>query len=314
MTERLRLGISECLLGRKVRWDGGHKHDRYLTDTLGEWVEWVPTCPEVEIGLGTPRPPIRIVATGKGDRLVVRKTGEDITGRMTAWAEQALEGFAGVDGFVLKKDSPSCGMERVRRHHGDQQVTRDGRGVFAAALLERYPLLPVEEEGRLNDPGLREHFVARVFAYRRWKDFLATGPSAGALVAFHAANKMALHSHHPGEYRALGRLVAGAGTTGLGALLDEYGTAMMHLLRHRATRKRHTDVLQHLAGHLKKEIDAEDRAELAELIESYRQGVVPLVVPLTMLRHHARRHGSEWLRSQTYLQPYPDELMLRNHV
>lgn len=317
MTERitLRVGISECLLGRPVRHDGGHKHDRYLTDTLGQWVEWVATCPEVEIGLGTPRPAIRILAAGTGDRLVFRKTGEDITDRMTTWAADKLEGFADLDGFVLKKDSPSCGMERVRRYREDgEMVSKDGRGIFATALIDRFPLLPVEEDGRLNDPLLRENFVERLFAYRRWKEFVASQPRAGDVVAFHSANKMTLHSHHPQKYRQLGQLVAGAGKADPGILLADYGAAYMDILRHRATPKRHTDVLQHLAGHLKKSIDAEDRSELAGLIGAYRRAEVPLVVPVTMLRHHFRRHGSEWVNSQTYLAPYPDELMLRNHV
>jgi uncharacterized protein YbgA (DUF1722 family)/uncharacterized protein YbbK (DUF523 family) len=278
-------------------------------------VEWVSTCPEVEIGLGTPRPPIRVLASGTGDRLIFRKTGEDLTDRMTGWAAAKLPEFADLDGFVLKKDSPSCGMERVRRYREDgEMISKDGRGIFATALIDGYPLLPVEEDGRLNDPVLRENFIERLFAYRRWKDFLASKPRVGDLVAFHSANKMTLHSHHPQKYRALGAVVAGAGKADLESLLEEYGAAYMDILRHKATRKRHTDVLQHLLGHLKKSLDTEDRAELVELIETYRRGEVPLVVPITMLRHHFRRHGSDWVKSQTYLAPYPDELMLRNHV
>jgi uncharacterized protein YbgA (DUF1722 family) len=247
---------------------------------------------------------------------VVRKTGEDLTGRMTSWAATRMDGLGDLDGFVLKKDSPSCGMERVRLYPegGEAQPTRNGRGLFAAAFIDRYPLLPVEEEGRLNDPVLREHFIERLFAYRRWRDFLATDPGPGDLVAFHSASKMSLLSHHPGKYGALGRLVADAGRAGFPERLDEYAEAYMDVLRHRATRRRHANVLQHLLGHLKEAIDREDRAELAELIEAYRAGSVPLVVPITMLRHHFRRHGGEWVRSQTYLNPYPDELMLRNHV
>lgn len=312
----LRLGISECLLGRPVRHDGGHKHDRFLTDTLGRWVEWVPVCPEVEIGLGTPRPAMRLVASGTGTRLVVRKTGEDLTDRMNSWAESRLEGLGDLHGFVLKKDSPSCGLQRVRLYPEGEgaQPLRTGRGLFAAALVDSFPLLPAEEEGRLNDPALREHFIERVFAYRRWTDFAEAGPGPADLVSFHAASKMALLSHHPGKYRELGRLVAEAGSGGFPERLRGYGAAYMDVLRHRATRRRHCNVLQHLAGHLKQSLDTDDRAELAELIESYRTGNVPLVVPITMLRHHVRRHGSDWVRSQTYLNPYPDELMLRNHV
>jgi uncharacterized protein YbgA (DUF1722 family)/uncharacterized protein YbbK (DUF523 family) len=310
---KLQIGVSECLLGRKVRHDGGHKHDRFLTDTLSAWVDWVPVCPEVEIGLGTPRPAMRLVAEGTGARLVVRNTGEDLTARMQRWAQQRLPGFAGLHGFVLKKDSPSCGMERVKRYTEDGNlVAKDGSGIFAAALREAYSLLPVEEEGRLNDPVLRENFIERVFAYRRWREFVATDPGPGDLVAFHTANKMTLLSHHPQKYRELGRWVAEAGRRR--DAIEEYGTAYMDVLRHRATRSRHRNVLQHLIGHLKKMLDGDDRQELVEVIESYGSGEVPLVVPLTLLRHHFRRHGTEWVMAQTYLDPYPSELMLRNHV
>lgn len=316
--DRLRVGISECLLGRPVRHDGGHKHDRFLTDTLGLWVDWVPVCPEVEIGLGTPRPAMRLVAAGTGSRLVVRKTGEDLTERMTSWAATRLEDLPGLDGFVLKKDSPSCGMERVRVYpgQGDGSPTREGRGIFASALLDHHPLLPVEEEGRLHDPVLRENFVERLFAYRRWCSFAASRPGPGDLVAFHTAAKMTLLAHHPAKYRELGRLVADAGAAagGFTVLLDRYGTGFMEVLRHRATRRRHTNVLQHLLGYLKRDVDTDDRAELVGLIEAYRNGHVPLVVPITMLKHHFRRHGTDWVLSQTYLNPYPDEMMLRNHV
>jgi uncharacterized protein YbgA (DUF1722 family)/uncharacterized protein YbbK (DUF523 family) len=302
-------------LGREVRHDGGHKHDRYLTDTLGRWVQWVPVCPEVEIGLGTPRPAMRLLAAGTGSRLVVRKTGEDLTERMRVWSLRRLDGLDDLHGFVLKKDSPSCGMERVKRYSEDGNlVAKDGSGVFAAALMERYPLLPIEEEGRLNDPVLRENFAERVFAYRRWREFADGRPRAGDLVEFHAANKMSLLSHHPQKYRDLGRLVADAGKGPFGVVLDAYGAGYMDVLRHRATRKRHANVLQHLMGHLKRDLDDQDRLEMSEIIEAYRREEVPLVVPITMLRHHFRRHGTTWVMQQTYLNPYPDELMLRNHV
>jgi len=255
------------------------------------------------------------VASGVGSRLIVRKTGEDLTGRMTSWADQKLDGFGGLEGFVLKKDSPSCGMERVRLYpEGEGSPTRQGRGIFAAALLERYPLLPVEEEGRLNDPVLRENFIERIFAYRRWRRFVSGDPAPKDLQGFHAASKMALMAHHPEKYRELGRLVAGARKTGFSRTLNRYGEGYMDVLRHRATRRRNTNVLQHLMGHLKRDLDDGDRSELGGLIEEYRRGRLPLIVPITLLRHHFRRHGTEWVLSQTYLNPYPDELMLRNHV
>jgi len=315
MASRLRLGISECLLGRPVRYDGEHKHDPYLTETLGQWVEWVPVCPEVEAGLGVPRQAMDLVGTATGDRLVVRPTGLDLTERLRVWTEQWLCEVLGLDGFVLKKGSPSCGMRRVRVYPEDGGTARrSGVGVFAQALIERYPLLPVEEEGRLNDPVLRENFVGRLFGLRRWRDFLAGSPSAAGLVEFHAAAKMTLLSHHQQKYRELGRLVAEAGRGELGLMLQEYGFGYAEILRHRTTRRRHLNVLQHLAGHLKRELEEPDRAEVAELITAYGDGSVPLVVPITLLRHHFRRHGGDWARSQTYLNPYPDELMAQNHV
>ena len=315
--DRLRLGISECLIGREVRHDGGHKHDRYLTDTLGEWVDWVPMCPEVEIGLGTPRPAMRLVDGGPGGtRMIVIKTGEDLTERMASWSEAVVGGLEDLDGFVLKKDSPSCGLERVRLYppSGEGAPSRAGRGLFAAALVGRWPMLPVEEEGRLNDPVLRENFFERVFAHRRWRRLRHSRPGPRDLVAFHTSYKMTLLSHHPEKYRLLGRIVADAGAGGFAARLDEYGALFMETLSHSATRARHNNVLQHLAGHLKGDLDAFDREELAETIESYRRGTIPLIVPITLLRHHFRRHGTDWVGAQTYLDPYPDELMLRNHI
>jgi uncharacterized protein YbgA (DUF1722 family)/uncharacterized protein YbbK (DUF523 family) len=314
--DRLRLGISECLMGRAVRHDGGHKHDRFLTDTLGQWVEWIPICPEVEIGLGTPRPAMRLVASGTGTRLRVRKSGEDLTDRMRTWADGWLAGATDLEGFVLKKDSPSCGMERVRVYPKPDEGTaeRTGTGIFAAALTESLPHLPVEEEGRLNDPTLRERFFDRVFAHRRWRRFRAANPRVADLQAFHAASKMSLLSHQETGYRQLGKIVAEARPHHLERTLDDYEDGYVEVFRHTATRRRHANVLQHLAGHLKKVIDDEDRAELSDVIDRYRRGILPLVVPVTLLRHHTRRHGSDWLRSQTYLDPYPNELMLRNHV
>jgi uncharacterized protein YbgA (DUF1722 family)/uncharacterized protein YbbK (DUF523 family) len=303
-------------MGRTVRHDGGHKHDKFLTDTLGQWVEWVPICPEVEIGLGTPRPAMRLVASGTGGRLQIRKTGEDLTERMAGWAAGWLAGAGDLEGFVLKKDSPSCGMERVRLYpkHDEGTAERTGVGIFAAALAEHLPYLPVEEEGRLNDPTLRERFFDRVFALRRWRRFRSSEPRVADLQAFHAASKMSLLSHQESGYRTLGPIVAAAGRVDLEASLDSYESGYLEVFRHTATRRRHTNVLQHLAGHLKKVIESDDRAELSGVITRYREGTLPLVVPITLLRHHTRRNGSDWLRSQTYLDPYPDELMLRNHV
>jgi uncharacterized protein YbgA (DUF1722 family)/uncharacterized protein YbbK (DUF523 family) len=315
-SSRLRIGISACLLGQEVRFDGGHKRDRFLTDVLGAVVEWVPVCPEVELGLGTPRETLRLVRSEKGVRMITTRTGIDHTDGMNAWADRRLDELAGEDlcGYVLKKDSPSCGMERVKVFGAAGMPERQGRGLFAAALLERFPCLPVEEEGRLSDPRLRENFIERTFAYRRLKDLFGGRWSIGALVRFHTAHKMSLLAHSTTAYQELGRLVARASKLPRHELRDRYERDFMAALSLMATTRRHTNVLMHIAGHLKKLLDADSRRELQETIDEYRRGLVPLVVPLTLIRHHVRQNAVDYLFGQVYLQPHPRELMLRNHV
>lgn len=317
----LRIGISSCLLGQEVRFDGGHKRDPFLTDTLGLQVEWVPVCPEVEMGLGTPRETLRLVRSGDAAnplRMVTTRTGIDHTDGMNKWSARRLDELAREEpdlcGYILKKDSPSCGMERVKTYSAGGMPERNGRGLFATALMRRFPLLPVEEEGRLNDPRLRENFIERVFAYRRLKDLFQPGWSLGAVVKFHTAHKMALLAHSTTRYNELGRLVARGREMAKRDLRAEYETAFMSTLQIVATPRRHTNVLTHMVGHLKKLLDVESKRELLQTIEEYRQGLVPLVVPLTLLRHYVRLHGVEYLAGQTYLEPHPRELMLRNHV
>ena len=315
-SSRLRIGISACLLGQEVRFDGGHKRDRFLTDVLGAVVEWVPVCPEVELGLGTPRETLRLVRSEKGVRMITTRTGIDHTDGMNAWADRRLDELAGEDlcGYVLKKDSPSCGMERVKVFGAAGMPERQGRGLFAAALLERFPYLPVEEEGRLSDPRLRENFIERTFAYRRLKDLFGGRWSIGALVRFHTAHKMSLLAHSTTAYQELGRLVARASKLPRHELRDRYERDFMAALSLMATTRRHTNVLMHMAGHLKKILDADSRRELQETIDEYRRGLVPLVAPLTLIRHHVRQNAVDYLFGQVYLQPHPRELMLRNHV
>ena len=314
--QKIRLGVSSCLLGETVRYDGGHKRDAFLTDTLGPFVEWVPVCPEMEIGLGVPRPPIRLVGHPQTPRLVVEKTGEDLTARMQRWASGRIAGLGalGLHGYVLKRSSPSCGLVRVRVHGEDGSPDRAGRGMFAAALTDALPLLPVEEEGRLTDAGIRESFIERVFAAARWQAFTASGPRARDLAAFHAAHKFVILAHSPRHYGELGRLVAGAGPRLALDTLQAYGARFSQALAVRATRARHVNVLQHLAGFGKRQLSDDDRAEIGEVIAEYRRGLVPLVVPLTLLKHHVRRLGIAYLADQVYLSPHPRELMLRNHV
>ena len=305
---RIRLGVSACLLGESVRYDGGHKRDAFLTDVLGPHVEWVAVCPEVELGLGVPRPTLRLTGRPAAPRLVEDASGEDLTFRMRQYAETRvgeLERLA-LDGYVLKRASPSCGLFRVPVYREPGARGTAGRGLFAAVLVDRLPMLPVEEEGRLTDPALRERFIERVFAMARWRAFRAARPRARDLVAFHATQKYAVLAHSPAHYTRLGRLVARAGRV---AALDEYGRLLMEALAVPATRGRHANVLQHLAGYVTRDLRTDERAELAGVIQEYRRGLVPLIVPLTLVRHHARRLGRDELLAQVYLSPQPNELM-----
>jgi uncharacterized protein YbgA (DUF1722 family)/uncharacterized protein YbbK (DUF523 family) len=312
----IRVGISACLLGQEVRFDGGHKRDRYLTDTLGKFFEWVPVCPEVELGLGTPRETLRLAGDPGDPHLVFCETGKDITEGMKAWARSRLEALARLDlsGYILKSDSPSCGMERVRVYRASENSGKDGIGIYARALLERFPLLPVEEEGRLHDLPLRENFIERVFCYRRWRDLVSSGLTRGKLVAFHTTHKLLMLAHSPKHYSELGRLVADAKGLTPRQLEARYGELFMAGLRLEATAKKHTNVLHHILGYLKRDLDASDKAELLGAIGDYQRGRVPLVVPLTLLRHHLDRIDVPYLRDQIYLNSHPKELMLRNHA
>jgi uncharacterized protein YbgA (DUF1722 family)/uncharacterized protein YbbK (DUF523 family) len=313
---RIRLGISACLLGDEVRYDGGHKRDPFLTNVLGPLVEWVKVCPEVEVGMGTPRESIRLVDDDGRLRLLTVKSGVDHTASMTAFAARRVAALEADDlsGYVLKKDSPSCGMTRVKVYGGSGPGRRIGVGVYAQALLARFPHLPVEEEGRLLDPRLRENFIERVFAYRRLRDLFEGRWTAGDLVRFHTAHKLVLLAHSTVAYTRLGRLVAAAKTADRASLRIEYSGGFMDALTALATAPRHTNVLQHMVGYFKKTLDAASRGELLAAIEDYRRGLVPLIVPVTLIRHHVRMHGVTYLEGQVYLAPHPKELMLRNHV
>ena len=312
----IRVGISSCLLGEAVRFDGGHKRDSFLTGTLAAFVEWVPVCPEVECGLGTPRESMRLVRAGSGVRLLTVRTAVDLTDRMAAYTRRRVAELDTEDlcGYVLKKDSPSCGMERVRIYNTGGMPEKAGRGLFAAGLLERFPALPVEEEGRLSDPRLRENFVERIFAYWRLRRLFGGGWTLGELVAFHTAHKLILMAHSPEAYRRLGRLVARGRTLARRDLEGRYTEMFMSALTAIATPRRHANVLQHMAGYFKDHLDRESKAELVIAIEDYRQSLVPLIVPITLFRHYVRLHKVSYLAGQLYLEPHPKELMLRNHV
>jgi uncharacterized protein YbgA (DUF1722 family)/uncharacterized protein YbbK (DUF523 family) len=322
LTDRPRIGISQCLLGAEVRYDGGHKRDPFLVETFGRFVEWIPVCPEVEVGMGTPREPIHLVASPDGVpsgehrvRLLGVRSQHDWTRDMDRWRRMRVRELAreNLSGYVLKKDSPSCGLERVRVHDNGN-VSRAGRGLFAQALLDAFPNLPIEDEGRLHDPRLRDNFVERVFAYQRVRRLFGSRWSVGDLVSFHTSHKLLVQAHSRQAHTALGQLVARAKELGRREVASLYERGFMEALRKLATPGRHADILQHMLGHFKDRLDAASKRELLSLIEDHRNGLVPLVVPLTLVRHHVRQHEVEYLASQVYLEPHPRELSLRNHV
>lgn len=314
--EAIRLGISACLLGQKVRFDGGHKQDPFLVGTFGRFVEWVPVCPEVELGLGTPRETLRLERRDGQVHFVMPKSRTDHTDAMRAFSARRVQQLerAGLCGYVVKKNSPSCGMERVRIQEPNGVATRTGRGLFAEELIARLAPLPVEEEGRLSDPRLRENFVTRVFAYDRLRRFFAQRWTQGGLVAFHTAHKLLLMAHSPQAYQGLGRLVARGKEVERSELRYAYERALMDALAKLTTPKRHANVLQHMLGYFSDELPPEGRQELLGLIEDHRLGLVPLIVPLTLVRHYVKRLAVAYLQGQVYLEPHPKQLMLLNHV
>ncbi len=310
------IGVSACLLGEHVRYDGGHKRNTFLLEELAPHVRLIPVCPEVGIGLGVPREAIRLVRRGDRVRLL-GSAGADYTDAMRRWAGTVIAELREreLSGFVLKKGSPSCGFERVRVwDEGLQRPSRPARGVFAQALVEAMPALAIEEEGRLNDPGLREHFVDRVFGHARVRDFFAVPWTAESLIRFHSAEKAAVLAHDLEAARRLGRLVAGQRQVEPDQLARSYCELHGSAFARPATPGRQANALSHLAGHLKGSLGSCDREELREAIEDYRMGLVPVAVPLALLSRHLRAAGTEWARSQTYLAPYPKELGLRGLI
>jgi len=315
--KKIPIGISSCLIGENVRYDGGHKRDSYIVGTLSEYFDFHPFCPEVGIGLGIPRPTIHLVKLDNAVRCVGIKNPEiDVTERLKAYAAQQKNLHADLCGYILKKDSPSCGMERVKIHIAtkgpDMRSQRDGVGIYAQEMMFNNPLLPVEEEGRLGDAGLRENFIQRVYVLYRWKLMLAEGLTAQRLVHFHACHKLIIMSH--ADYRDLGKLLANLSKDNLVSIAEQYILQLMETLKTVVNRKNHVNVLQHIQGYLKKDLDADDKAELCEIIERYRQGDIPLIVPLTLLKHHFRRCPDPYIESSYYMSPYPQELQLINQL
>ncbi|HEX7928957.1 MAG TPA: DUF523 and DUF1722 domain-containing protein [bacterium] len=315
LPERLRIGISSCLLGENVRWDGNTKRNDYILGSLTQYFEFVPVCPEMAIGLGVPREPIRLVGSPTAPRVLgVETPSLDVTDALAGYGRRMARQLTDISGYILKARSPSCGMEHVLVHRGRGRPVKQGTGMYAAAFMAQRPELPVAEEGHLEDAQLCENFIARVFTLARWQSLAASGMTPGKLVAFHTAHKLMLMAHGDAPYRALGRMVAQAGTRPIGALSREYLVALMTALRTKAPRKVHANVMDHLAGYLKTTLAREDKAKLRDVIRAYRIGEVPFSVPITLFRHHFQRHPHPYVAGQVYLDPHPAELALRSEM
>ncbi|MBN2054379.1 DUF523 and DUF1722 domain-containing protein [bacterium] len=316
MEDKVRLGISSCLMGHEVRYDGQHKLDRFLVNTLGAYVDYIPVCPEVEAGFGVPREAFRLTGDPAAPRLVTQKTRVDCTQQMLDWAKGKLDELAEMqlDGFLFKAKSPSSGMERVKVYNDKGVAVRNGVGIWARAFMERFPLLPVEEEGRLHDAELRENFIERVFVFMRWREMRSGDHTVSGLMDFHTRHKLLLMAHSPRHLRLLGRLVAGTESASLQKVTEEYLAVLTEALLLKATVKKNINTLQHVMGYFKKVLSADEKQELLETMAHYRDHHVPLLVPVTLLNHYVRKYGQPYLARQYYLKPHPIELRLRNHV
>ena len=316
MEDKIRLGISTCLLGENVRYDGGHKRDRFIIDTLGEFVEFVPVCPEVECGLPVPRESMHLAGEPESPRLVTTLTKIDHTERMVNWARKRVRELEkeNLCGFIFKSNSPSSGMERVKVYNERGMALKTGIGMFARAFMDHFPLIPVEEDGRLHDIKLRENFIERIFALKRWRELLGHHQSRGKLVAFHTEHKLLILSHSQKHSRILGKLVAEAKKIPAEQLYSQYEVIFTEALRLKTTIKKNINVLQHMMGYFKKQLSADEKRELLETIDQYRGEYIPLIVPVTLIKHYVRKYDQHYLKQQLYLNPHPIELKLRNHA
>lgn len=315
--EKILLGISSCLLGNKVRYDGQHKYDHFLAATLGEFVEYTPVCPEVECGLPVPREAMRLVGNPENPRLVTIKEKADHTDRMKSWGEKRLEKLAELPmcGFIFKSRSPSSGMERVKVYHEKGGTpAKTGVGIFAHMFMKRFPFLPVEEDGRLQDPALRENFIERIFVYKRWMEMLKKDNTSAGLINFHTRHKLILMAHSPEHYRLCGKITGSLTKTNLKETQARYLEAMTEGLKRIATQKKNYNVLQHILGYFKNNLTHEEKMETLEIMENYKKGLIPLIVPVTLLNHYINKYKEPYLKEQFYLNPHPIELKLRNHA
>ncbi|MFC1814864.1 YbgA family protein [Thermodesulfobacteriota bacterium] len=316
MEEKFRIGISSCLLGNEVRWNGGHKLDKYLTRTLGQFVEYVPVCPEVEAGFGVPRESLRLVGDPDNPRLITFKSKTDRTDQMIHWAQKRVKELEkeNLCGFIFKSDSPSSGMIRVKVYSEKGMPEKKGVGMFARMFMDHFPLIAFEDDGRLHDPEIRENFVERIFTLKRWRDSVARSLSLGSLVDFHTRHKLLILSHSQKHYRLMGKLVADGSNMPPTELYDQYERLLIAALTLKTTVKKNINVLQHLMGYFKQQLTTDEKQELLEVFEQYRQEFVPLIVPLTLINHYVRKYDQPYLKLQAYLNPHPVELKLRTHV
>jgi uncharacterized protein YbgA (DUF1722 family)/uncharacterized protein YbbK (DUF523 family) len=313
---KIPLGVSQCLLGESVRFDGGHKRNRYLTDVLSEYIEFRPVCPEVAIGLGIPRKPVRLVVMGEETRVRgIDNPDLDVTDALVEQAELAVQLMPDICGYVFMQNSPSCGAHGMKRYRTNGfSMDNKGRGAYAKRFMELMPLLPVEEAGRLNDAGLRDNFLTRVFAYHDFKHQIAPAPTAKKLIEFYSRYKYQVMAHHVPSYFSIGRYLSNLSSRDIEVSSAEFFRLLMEALSHHATRKGNTNAIMHLRGYLKEVLSTQDKYELSQLIDSYRAGLVPLVVPLTLLKHHLLKLDNPYLKSQTFWSPHPERLGLRNHI
>jgi uncharacterized protein YbgA (DUF1722 family)/uncharacterized protein YbbK (DUF523 family) len=314
--EKINLGISTCLLGENVRYDGGHKLDRFLTDTLRQYVEYVPVCPEVECGLGVPRESMHLEGNPDFPRLVTIRTKQDMTDRLVQWSRKRVSELEKKDlcGFIFKSDSPSSGMERIRVYNEKGIPVKKGVGIFARIFMDHFFLLPVEDEGRLHDPELRENFIERIFTLKRWREVLGKKESRGNVVDFHTKHKLLILSHSPKYYQMMGKLVAQAKNLPLKELYQEYQTLLMESLGLKTTPKKNANILQHMVGYFKEQLSSDEKQELLEVIDLYRKEIIPLIVPITLINHYIQKYDQPYLKKQIYLNPHPLALQLRNHA
>ncbi len=313
----MKVGISSCLLGNEVRYDGQHKLDRFLRDELGSYVEWLPVCPEVECGLPIPRESMRLVGDDPGSpRLLTVRSKIDLTEKMETFVKKRLDLLSAEDlrGFVFKSKSPTSGMRGVKIYTDQGFPSKSGSGIFAREFMKRFPDIPVEDEGRLHDAGIRENFIERLFVYDRWRTFAAADASLPELIRFHTRHKYLFMAHSPALLREAGKIVASAAKPTLPDAIAAYQSLLTKLLSLNATVKKHVNVLQHIMGYFKNTLSADEKRELLEIIDKYARNYVPLIVPIVLLQHYVRKYREPYLSTQYYLQPHPDELKLRNHV